>query len=121
MHASRSPLIMELQGDKDRDFNEPKEPGMRIDTRDLHQHVAPQQRETAAPEVPSCVQLGNAELRQQILDIILDVLSDSEPVRPEVRGRLLQHLAENPGHPERALLDHLRDPGIRTSGALDVL
>ena len=56
---------------------------------------------------------GGTILREQIIDIILDVLSESAPVRPEVRAGLLKHLAENPGNPERALLDHLRDPGIR--------
>ncbi|MDQ1596029.1 MAG: hypothetical protein QOH40_2585 [Arthrobacter pascens] len=91
---------------------------MRMGIRELHQTPAPQETvpqvwETAAPGQLACVQLGNPELRRQIVDIILDVLSDEEPARPEVRARLLQHLAENPGHPERALLDHLRDPYIR--------
>ena len=81
---------------------------MRMGIRELHQTPAPQETvpqewEAAAPGQLSCVQLGNPELRRQIVDIILDVL------------RLLQHLAENPGHPERALLDHLRDPYIRTA------
>lgn len=56
---------------------------------------------------------GGTILREQIIDIILDVLSESAPVRPEVRAGLLKHLAENPGNPEKALLEHLRDPGIR--------
>jgi hypothetical protein len=96
---------------------------MRTGIRGLHESSALQEWETAAPEPLSCVQLGNAALREQIVDIILDVLSDTEPARPEVRARMLQHLAENPGHPERALLDHLRDPGIRSdatdSGAFE--
>lgn len=58
---------------------------------------------------------GGTALRDQIIDIILDVLSESAPVRPEVRDGLLKHLAENPGNPEKALLDHLRDPRIRTA------
>jgi hypothetical protein len=56
---------------------------------------------------------GGSALREQIIDIILDVLSESAPVRPEVRAGLLKHLAENPGNPEKALLDHLRDPVTR--------
>jgi hypothetical protein len=90
---------------------------MRTGIRGLHESSALQEWETAAPEPLACVQLGNPELRRQIVDIILDVLSDAEPVPPEVRERMLQHLAENPGHPERALLDHLRDPDIRTDAA----
>lgn len=58
---------------------------------------------------------GGTALRDQIIDIILDVLSESAPVRPEVRDGLLKHLAENPGNPEKALLDHLRDPHIRAA------
>ncbi|MFJ5697669.1 hypothetical protein [Arthrobacter sp. NPDC093139] len=93
---------------------------MRMGIRELHQPTAPQEPvsqewETAGPEQFSYVRLGNPELRRQIVDIILDVLSDEEPARPEVRARMLQHLAENPGHPERALLDHLRDPNIRAA------
>lgn len=60
---------------------------------------------------------GGIVLRDQIIDIILDVLSESAPVRPEVRAGLLKHLAENPGNPEKALLDHLRDPVIRSDAA----
>jgi hypothetical protein len=82
-----------------------------------HESSGLQDWETAVPEPLACVQLGNPELRRQIVDIILDVLSDAEPVRPEVRASMLQHLAENPGHPERALLDHLRDPDIRMDAA----
>lgn len=60
---------------------------------------------------------GGAALREQIIDIILDVLSESAPVRPEVRAGLLKRLAENPGNPEKALLDHLQrlaGPGVRS-------
>lgn len=90
---------------------------MRTGIRGLHESSALHEWETAVLEPLVCVQLGSPELRGQIVDIILDVLSDAEPVRPEVRARMLQHLAENPGHPERALLDHLRDPDIRTDAA----
>ncbi|MBT2556061.1 hypothetical protein [Arthrobacter sp. ISL-5] len=58
--------------------------------------------------------IGGTALREQIIDIILDVLSESAPVRPEVRAGLLKHLADNPGNPEKALLDHLRDPVTRS-------
>jgi hypothetical protein len=90
---------------------------MRTEIRGLHKSSALPEWETAVPEPLACVQLGSPELRRQIVDIILDVLSDAEPVRPEVRERMLQHLADNPGHPERALLDHLRDPDLRTDAA----
>lgn len=55
---------------------------------------------------------AGTDLRGQVVGIILDILSDSSPVRPEIREGLLKHLADNPGHPEKALLDHLRDPGL---------
>ena len=89
---------------------------MRVDVSVLHEPLASGQREAAAPSAVSPVNLENSELRRQIVDIILDVLSESGPVRPEVRARLLQHLSENPGHPEQALLDHLLDPDIRKTG-----
>ena len=83
---------------------------MRTEIRGLHKSSALPEWEMAVPEPLACVQLGSPELRRQIVDIILDVLSDAEPVRPEVRERMLLHLGENPRPPERAQRDPHRDP-----------
>ncbi|GAA1255540.1 hypothetical protein GCM10009589_03380 [Arthrobacter pascens] len=45
-------------------------------------------------------------LRQQVIDLILDIISATDP-QSEVRLRLLRHLAAHPGSPEQALLCHL--------------
>ena len=45
-------------------------------------------------------------LRQQVIDLILDIISATDP-QSEVRLRLLRHLAAHPGRPEQALLCHL--------------
>ena len=45
-------------------------------------------------------------LRQQVIDLILDIISAADP-QSEVRLRLLRHLAAHPGRPEQALLCHL--------------
>jgi hypothetical protein len=47
-------------------------------------------------------------LRRQVLDVIVDVLSATATC-PDARINLLQHLADNPGNPEMALLAHLSD------------
>lgn len=46
-------------------------------------------------------------LRRQVTDIIDAILSDENPDEALVRERLRQHVADNPGQPEKALLDHL--------------
>ncbi|MFE5836379.1 hypothetical protein [Arthrobacter sp. NPDC056493] len=57
---------------------------------------------------------ARSDLYEQVIGIIVDILSS--PVRPQVREKLLRHVANNPGHPERALFDHLRDPDLRRPG-----
>lgn len=83
--------------------------------RDLHEPIPPERQgfsARAASSQPSTVTIDDSELHQQVLDIIQNVLSTADP-RSEVRRRLLRHLAEHPGHPEQALLDHLRDRNRR--------
>lgn len=46
-------------------------------------------------------------LRRQVTDIIDAILSDENPEEALVRERLRQHVADNPGQPEKALLNHL--------------
>jgi hypothetical protein len=46
------------------------------------------------------------EMRQQVIDLILDIISARDPQSP-VRLRLVRHLAAHPGCPEQALLCHL--------------
>ena len=45
-------------------------------------------------------------MRQQVIDLILDIISATNP-QSEIRLRLLRHLAAHPGCPEQALLCHL--------------
>lgn len=45
-------------------------------------------------------------IRQQVIDLILDIISATDP-QSEIRQRLLRHLAAHPGCPEQALLCHL--------------
>lgn len=47
-------------------------------------------------------------LRRQVLGIICDVIDDPD-TDLQVRQGLQQHLDDNPGRPERALLAHLND------------
>ena len=88
---------------------------MHREVRDLHEPI-PQERWGYTVGVPnsqpSTITIDDSELHQQVLDIIQSVLATADP-RSEVRRRLLRHLAENPGHPEQALLDHLRDRNRR--------
>ena len=51
-------------------------------------------------------------LRQQVIDLILDIISATDP-QSEVRLRLLRHLAAHPGRPEQALLCHLFEKSRR--------
>jgi hypothetical protein len=86
--------------------------------RDLHEHIPPERRGYTVRiqnSQSSTVIIDDSELHQQVLDIIQSVL-ESTDARSDVRRRLLRHLAENPGHPEQALLDHLRERN-RNSGA----
>jgi hypothetical protein len=45
-------------------------------------------------------------MRQQVIDLILDIISATDP-QSAVRLRLVRHLAAHPGCPEQALLCHL--------------
>ena len=46
-------------------------------------------------------------LRLQVSAIIDAILSDTKPEEAQVREKLRQHVANNPGQPEKALLNHL--------------
>jgi hypothetical protein len=88
-----------------------KESVMHRNYRDLHEPIPPERRgyTVGVPNSqPSTITIDDSELHQQVLDIIQTVLSNTDP-RSDVRRRLLRHLAENPGHPEQALLEHLRE------------
>jgi hypothetical protein len=47
-------------------------------------------------------------LRRQATSIINQVLVGTNPEEAEVREKLQWHVANNPGQPEKALLEHLR-------------
>ena len=51
-------------------------------------------------------------MRQQVIDLILDIISATDP-QSEVRLRLLRHLAAHPDCPEQALLCHLLENSRR--------
>jgi hypothetical protein len=58
-------------------------------------------------ESDACLSRTNRTLmRQQVIDLILDIISATDP-QSEIRQRLLRHLAAHPGCPEQALLCHL--------------
>ena len=91
---------------------------MHTNYRDLHEHIPPERRgyTVGVPNSqPSTITIDDSELHQQVLDIIQSVLSTTD-ARSDVRRRLLRHRAENPGHPEQALLEHLRERN-RNGGA----
>ena len=46
-------------------------------------------------------------LRRQVSAIIDAILSETEPGEAPVREQLRRHVANNPGEPEKALLNHL--------------
>jgi hypothetical protein len=50
---------------------------------------------------------GLEPLRRQSSSIIAEVLADTNPDQAAVRDKLRWHVANNPGQPEKALLDHL--------------
>jgi hypothetical protein len=92
-----------------------KESVMHTEFRDLYEPIPPERWGSTVDSAygqPTTVMVDDSELHQQVLDIIHNVLATADP-RSEVRRRLLRHLAENPGHPEQALLDHLRDRNRR--------
>jgi hypothetical protein len=58
---------------------------------------------------------GGWIIRRQVWCIISEVLSDAT-IDEEARLGLLRHLAEHPGHPERALLAQVSDWQDREEG-----
>lgn len=46
-------------------------------------------------------------LRGQVSEIIDAILAETGPEEAEVRAQLRRHVANHPGHPEKALLKHL--------------
>ncbi|SDL76344.1 hypothetical protein SAMN04487916_11421 [Arthrobacter sp. ov407] len=65
-----------------------------------HRAVRPRQFRGADP--------GLEPLRRQATSIIDEVLADTNPGDEPVREKLRWHVANNPGQPEKALLEHLR-------------
>jgi hypothetical protein len=57
-------------------------------------------------------------LRRQASSIIDAILADTGPEEAEVREKLRQHVAKNPGQPERALLRHLLCLSVREDEAV---
>ena len=68
----------------------------------------------AVPDVDQSAQPAPVETSQggllqfQLTRLINEILADPD-LDPEMYVSLLEHLGENPGHPELALLAHLRD------------
>jgi hypothetical protein len=61
------------------------------------------------PAQPAPVETSQGGLLQfQLKRLINEILADQD-LDPEMYVSLIGHLAENPGHPELALLAHLRD------------
>jgi hypothetical protein len=52
-------------------------------------------------------------LRRQSASIISEVMAGTNPEEEQVREQLRWHVANNPGQPEKALLDHLLAVGVR--------
>ena len=65
-----------------------------------HRAVRPRQFRGAGPDLEP--------LRRQATSIIDEVLADTNPEDEPVREKLRWHVANNPGQPEKALLEHLR-------------
>lgn len=57
-----------------------------------------------APPLPP---VNDARVRQQVLEIIKDILSESDPRSEWARRNLQERLVEHPGDPKAALLEHL--------------
>lgn len=107
--------MSERQHDSNAQISPKKESVMHRNYRDLHEPIPPERRgyTIGVPNTqPSTITIDDSELHQQVLDIIQNVLTTADP-RSDVRRRLLRHLAENPGHPEQALLDHLKERNKR--------
>ena len=70
-----------------------------------HPAVRPRQLRGADPDLEP--------LRRQSTSIIDEVLAATNPEEAEARDKLRWHVANNPGQPEKALLDHLLTVGLR--------
>jgi len=64
-----------------------------------HRAVRPRQLRATDPSLEP--------LRRQSRSIIAEVLADTNPDEGQVREQLRWHVENNPGQPEKALLDHL--------------
>lgn len=73
--------------------------------------------EKAGPGGPALLPQAavGTSLRDQVVELINDVLTDSDPEGEWAREQLRKHLASHPDNPERALLEHLL--GTRKRGA----
>lgn len=73
--------------------------------------------ETAGPGGPALPQQAakDGSLRDQVMELINDVLTDPDPKAEWARVQLRKHLASHPDNPERAFLEHLA--GTRKQGA----
>ena len=67
----------------------------------------PQEQEPADLASGAKRAAGAAGIRHQAAGIIDAVLADTAPEHDTVREMLRQRLAAHPGHPERALAEHL--------------
>ena len=52
-------------------------------------------------------------LRGQVTDIIDAILAETGPEEAEVRDNLRRHVANHPGQPEKALLNHLLNLSVQ--------
>lgn len=76
---------------------------------------SPQSRPSEHRRAPSAGRVHQADpvnpdlepLRRQVSSIIDAILSDTKPEDEQARERLRRHVANNPGQPEKALLNHL--------------
>jgi hypothetical protein len=72
------------------------------------QLVRPSAAQTPAPDAPSATPTRGGPLQFQLKRLIGEILAEPD-LDPDMGASLLHHLAGHPGHPERALLAHLRD------------
>ena len=70
-----------------------------------HRAVRPRKLRGADPDLEP--------LRRQSTSIIDEVLASTNPEDAEAQDKLRWHVANNPGQPEKALLDHLLTVNLR--------
>ncbi|MBT2551423.1 hypothetical protein [Arthrobacter sp. ISL-65] len=71
-------------------------------------HAKPHAVMGVGHEAPPVGAAQGGLLQFQLRRLINEILADPD-LDPDMYFSLLEHLAENPGHPEQALLVHLRD------------